>query len=274
MAKRRQGNRDEVMLIPFLDILCSLIGVLILIIVVLCVAQTRKSNGRTAEQESLARKHAELTQQRLAAERELAPLQTKLAQQTALQTQLMAKEKRLTELRKRLDLPAGEATANKQQAAKLQKQVEDLVLQIAALVRQLPPMAQEIEALKKQLALRTRKPDDKPLPVQVQPSGSGVGGSRKLFFVEASNAAITIRKGRSEKINVGQASVVSDKHFNDFLTQVKATPDGMLIFLIRQDGWASYNTAAGWAENQYGLVSGKLPIPGAGEVDLRLFEKN
>jgi hypothetical protein len=30
MAKRRKGNHEEVMLIPFLDILCSLIGILVL----------------------------------------------------------------------------------------------------------------------------------------------------------------------------------------------------------------------------------------------------
>jgi hypothetical protein len=134
-------------------------------------------------------------------------------------------------------------------------------------------MAKEIEALKKELELRKKKPDDKPLPVLVQPSGSGFGGNRKLFFVETSNAAITVRKGRTEKQNVGQDSVMSDGNYNQFLNQVKATPNAMLIFLVRADGWASYNAAAGWAENHYGLVTGKLPIPGAGEVDLRLFEK-
>ena len=35
MAKRRHSAKDEILLVPFLDILCSLIGVLILIIVVL-----------------------------------------------------------------------------------------------------------------------------------------------------------------------------------------------------------------------------------------------
>ena len=261
-------------MIPFLDILCSLIGVLILIIVVLCVAQTRKTNGRTPEEESLARKFAELTTQRKSAGKEIEPLKAKLAELAAVQADAQAKEVLLTELRKQLNLSGEEAKSNKEQAARIQKQIEDLVLQIEALVRQMPPISKEIEDLKKELALRNRKPDDKPLPVVVRPGGSGFGGNRKLFFVESSNAAITIRKGRSGKQNVGQESVVSDKNFNDFLKQVKATPDSTLIFLVRQDGWGSYNAAAGWAESQYGLVTGKLPIPGAGEVDLGMFEKN
>ena len=50
MVKRHPRRSDEIMLIPFLDILCSLIGVLVLIIVVLVVAQTQKINGRTPEE--------------------------------------------------------------------------------------------------------------------------------------------------------------------------------------------------------------------------------
>ena len=50
MVKRQKHRSDELMLIPFLDILCSLIGVLVLIIVVLVVAQTQRINGRTPEE--------------------------------------------------------------------------------------------------------------------------------------------------------------------------------------------------------------------------------
>jgi hypothetical protein len=178
MAKRRKANRDEVMMIPFLDILCALIGVLILIIVVLCVAQTRQSNGRTPEEESLARKFAELTQMLKTAEQESAPLKTRLAELTATQAEARAREARLTELRKHLEMSGAEAKTNKEQATVLQKQVENQVSQIEAIIRQVTPMAKEIEALKKELELRKKKPDDKPLPVLVQPSGSGFGGNR------------------------------------------------------------------------------------------------
>ena len=47
------------MLIPFLDILCSLIGVLVLIIVVLVVAQTQRIRGRTQEEVDLKHRTVE-----------------------------------------------------------------------------------------------------------------------------------------------------------------------------------------------------------------------
>ena len=79
MAKRRKGNHEEVMLIPFLDILCSLIGILVLIIVVLCVANTQQTNGRTPEEEATARKFAELSRQRKSIEKERSEVAAKLA---------------------------------------------------------------------------------------------------------------------------------------------------------------------------------------------------
>ncbi len=272
MAKRRKGNHEEVMLIPFLDILCSLIGILVLIIVVLCVANTRQSNGRTPEEVAMAKKYAELSKQRKSIEKERSEASVKLAKLEAQEAESADKLSRLTELKKRLDLTGAEAATNKNKAAQIQKQIEDLMLQIEALVRQMPPIRKEIEELKKQLALLNRKPDNKPQPVLIQPSGGGFGGSKKLFFVEASNGAITLRKG-SGKQNVGAGSLTTDRTYNDFLAKIKSTPNSMVIFLIRQDGRDSYETAAGWAQSQYGINTGKLPIPGGGEVDLSLFEK-
>jgi len=140
MAKRRKGNQDEVMLIPFLDILCSLIGILVLIIVVLCVSNTQQSNGRTAEEEANARKFDELSRQRKQVDMESHKLAIKLAELKAREAAASEKQTRLTELKKRLDLTGEEAAANKAEAARIQKQIEDLGLQIDALARQMPPV--------------------------------------------------------------------------------------------------------------------------------------
>ncbi len=273
MAKRRKGNHEEVMLIPFLDILCSLIGILVLIIVVLCVANTRQTQGRTPEEVARAQKFVALSKELKSLDLQIMELELKKSKLESQQADADKKQTRLTELRKRLDLSGEEATSNKAEAAKIQKQVEDLVLQIKSLVSQMPPIQKEIAELKQQLALRNKKPDNKPLPVIIKPSGSGMSGQRKLFFVEASNGAVTLRKGRSERQNIGLANLDSDKIYNDFLTKIKSTPNSMLIFLIRQDGGSSYNVAAGLAQSKYEILTGKLPIPEAGEIDLGLFEK-
>lgn len=274
MAKRRKGNHEEVMLIPFLDILCSLIGILVLIIVVLCVANTQQTNGRTPEEEAAARKFAELSLQRKSVEVDSISLNSKIAELEALKTDSIEKQTRLTELKRRLDLTGEEASVNKTEAAKVQKQLEDLLPQIEALVRQMPTIQKEIEELSKQLAIRNKKPDEKPVPVVIQPSGTGQGAQKKLFFVETSNGAVTLRKGLTDKQNIGTGTLVTDQGYNEFLALVKNTPNAMLIFLIRPDGAASYDLAAGFAQRKYEILTGKLPVPGAGEVDLRMFYKN
>ena len=60
MHKRHAKRGEELLLIPFLDILCSLIGVLVLIIVVLCVSQMQKVNGRTQAEIERAQEHQKM----------------------------------------------------------------------------------------------------------------------------------------------------------------------------------------------------------------------
>ena len=97
MAKRRQDNRDEVMLIPFLDILCSLIGVLILIIVVLCVAQTQQATGRSASDLALAQQHRSLRRLQQASVQEDAALRGQLAAAEQLKSEMEEKDRQLAE---------------------------------------------------------------------------------------------------------------------------------------------------------------------------------
>jgi len=155
MAKQRQGRHDEIMLIPFLDILCSLIGVLILIIVVLCAAQLQRVKGRTKEDVQTAQRYQTLQLQIKAEEQAAAELRKKVAELERLQQDRDAKlkdqaekQQKLAELRKRLELSAGSARENKQKAAALQKQVEDLLAQLAALPRSNHPPRNWIDVLK------------------------------------------------------------------------------------------------------------------------------
>lgn len=120
---------------------------------VLCVANTQQSSGRTPEEEAAARR---IRRTFPSAEIDRKGTQRGGGQARnagARQTEAEEKKTRLTELRKRLNLTGAEATANKTKAAQIQKQIEDLMLQIEALVKQMPPIRKEIEELKKQLAL-------------------------------------------------------------------------------------------------------------------------
>ena len=274
MAKRRTGHQDEVLLIPFLDILCSLIGVLILIIVVLSVAQIRKAGGRTKEDLARATQYQDLLKEKKELEKSAEEMKRKIAELEKRKEALAAKQARLIDLRKRLELSADEERKDKEKATALQKQVEDLVRQIEALTKQTAPLQKEIDELKKQLAARQKKPEQKAVSIVVQPGGSGVAGKgQQLFFVEAAGAAIVLHQDDGTTKRIPRDSVGLDKDFNTFLEGVRAAKNPSLVFLIRKDGWTSYQRAAGWAEQEYQLKSGKLPLPGDGPVDLSLFKQ-
>ncbi|MFO1530648.1 MAG: hypothetical protein U1F77_13185 [Kiritimatiellia bacterium] len=151
--------------------------------------------------------------------------------------------------------------------------MEVLIAQLEALQKARPALQAEIDQLKKLLAERQKKPDDKPPAVVVQPSGSGQRQNQRLFFVEAGGAGIVFRRNGKEPVRVAKDSVGADQEYNDFLKAAKEAGNASLVFLIRRDGWWSYLRAAGWAEQSFGLPTTKLPIPGDGVIDLSLFGK-
>lgn len=270
MAKKRHGKHDEIMLIPFLDILCSLIGIMILIVVVICVAQMQKMNGRTKEDVARSQQYQELLRQLKEQEKVAASLKTKMSEAEKRQQELAEKMKRLEELRKLL-AQAADADKNREKAEEIRKEIAKLVAQIATITKAIPPIQAEIAALKKRLA--ELPADDKPRFAVVRPYGSGTKQNQPLFFVEANGAGIVFHRSKTETSRVPYGAVSTDTDYDAFLKTVKAAGNARLFFLIRKDGWATYLRAAGWAEQEFGLNTGKLPVPGDGVVDLSLFEK-
>lgn len=99
-----------------------------------------------------------------------------------------------------------------------------------------------------------------------------------MFFVDASGDKLTFAWNDKEKYTVSSVPevIVADVPFNAFLEAVKAVPQSKLIFLLREDGMRAYNLGAGWAQSKFGFPVdkiGKLPVPGRGELDLKLFGK-
>jgi chaperonin cofactor prefoldin len=262
------------MLIPFLDILCSLIGVLILIIVVLCAAQMQRTQGRTREDIQLAQQYQTLLANKAELEKSAATLQAKLTELERLQADIAANTRLVTSLKGAADNKVEAERLLQQRAADLQKMITDLKVQIDTVVKSMPPVQTDIDRLKKELANRKKKPDEKPPSVIVQASGSGARTDQKLFFVETTGSGVILHKSKSQKVRIANASVGVDKEYDEFLATVKQTPNAAVIFLVRRDGWWTYNRAAGWAEQNFGISTSKLPIPGEGPVDLSLFEKS
>ena len=125
--------------------------------------------------------------------------------------------------------------------------------------------------------IKKRQPVPQKLPpVIVQPGGSGLAKGTKVFFVEASAGKLTFYWDEKTKTIVSAVPdvIAADATFNAYLKAVLTVPQSKVIFLLRDDGMGAYNLGAGWAQATYGYrvdQIGKLPIPGRGEIDMRMF---
>jgi biopolymer transport protein ExbD len=271
MAKRRHSSSDEILLVPFLDILCSLIGVLVLIIVVLTVSMTQQTEGRTEEEMQRA-------MDALALKKELAKQQTQdvkvkdlLAKLQELLKEQKEKEERLARLRKLLTTSKDVQMQNEQMSQALLKELDNLLLEIEGLKKQIVDSKAEIAKLMEEIKKRQVPPDKKPPAVVVQPSGSGTEAS-KLFFIEASGAKLAFQLGdKKETVAATEATIIASAPLNYFLTQVAKDKQAQLVFLLRDDGTTAYNRGGGWAQGKYGIKVSRLLIPGQGDIDTKLF---
>ena len=277
MAKRRHGAKDEILLVPFLDILCSLIGVLVLIIVVLCVSQTQQTEGRTPEEIQMAQEHKRMKQELIDREKLDALLKEKLAELAKIQEEMTDKEQRYLRFRKLLDSSKELKEQNQQIATKLKKELDDLLTEIDGLKKQQDDSKKNIAELAGEIKKRQIPADKRVPPVVVQPSGSGMPDSTKVYFVECATGALKILGawGAAEDYRLSATAevVVADAAYNHFLSEVAKDKNAMILYLIRDDGQAAFNNGAGRAEGDYKVRVGKLPIPGRGALDLALFEK-
>ena len=263
------------MLIPFLDILCSLIGVLVLIIVVLVVAQTQRISGRTPEEIQRAQDQLKLLRQQKEDERTNAALKDKVAALEKLRADTQSSEEKLAKLRKLLATSTADRERNTMLSQNMLKELDNMLLELGGFTQQEPVLKKEITDLTAEIAKRKPVPKKLP-PVIVQPGGSGLAKGSKVFFVEASAGKLTFFWDGKTKGTVAASPdvIAADPAFNAFLKAVLTVPQSKIIFLLRDDGMGAYNLGAGWAQATYGYrvdQIGKLPLPGRGEVDLKMF---
>jgi hypothetical protein len=270
MAQARPRTDPEVSLFPFLSILVCLIGALVLLIVIMTIVQSSLGDGRNMEEVVRAREADKLRRELKELDKQMTAALGGREDPRKLEAQLKEKQERFVLLRKRLTASAEEQKRDEQTNAELQKELENLILQSDAMKKERPPLEKEIARLKAEIAARKKNLDAKPAVI-VQPSGGGTVADAKLFFVEASGAGIVIHDG-AEKQRVTTGSIGADEVYNAFLKKVAATPKSTLLFLLREDGAGTFNRAAGWAESQFNIRTGKLPLPGGGEPDLSRFQ--
>ena len=277
MVKRHAKRSDELLLIPFLDILCSLIGVLVLIIVVLVVAQTQKISGRTPEELQRAQEHQRMLKEKKENERINELLKDKVVVLEKLKEESKSKEQEVAKLRKLLDTSATSRERDKELSQNMLKELDNLLLEVNGLKTQETPLQKEIASLQAEIKKR-QPPAQKGPAVMVQPGGSGLAKGTRVFFIEASGGKLTFYWDEKTKgiVSAVPDVIAADVAFNAFLKAVQTLPQTKIIFLLRDDGMGAFNLGAGWAQATYGYKVeqiGRLPIPGRGEIDLKMFHE-
>lgn len=276
MAKRRSSEGGEVSLFPFLSILACLIGALVLMIVVLVMSQIGKAEGRSAEEIKRAQEYIQMKKDIAEREKLDVALKEKIALLDEVKKQLEERQQRFIKLRRLLDTSKEIQETNLKLSQQMQKELDDLLLELEGLKKQQTESKAEIEKLMAEMKARQVPEDKKIPPVVVQPSGGGMAEDTKVFFVEATAGRLKVLSawGADDYPLSATAEVIlADVVFNHFLTEVAKNPKSLVLFLIRDDGQGAFNNGAGRADNDYKIRIGKLPIPGRGVLDLNMFEK-
>lgn len=268
MAKRRDNSGDGVSLFPFMSILACLIGILTLMISVSMQVKQMQDVGATDEEKALAAENRDLTKQAKTLQASIAKLEKDLERDKSTSGQLAKLEDRKAILEKQLA-----AVGDPQKIdAELRKANPILRDEIAAIIKEREAMAQRNKELAAEVAAR-KNPPKKTESVEIRPAAAGVRMAARLFFVECNSTGIVLLSEKGAPQTINRDAITSSPAFAAFLDEVKSTRDSMILFLIRKSGAESYNWAAGLAESKYEVLTGKLPLPNDGQIDLSRFQK-
>lgn len=258
MARGKTSAIPTVSLFPFLSILACLSGALVVMICVLAIVQVTNSGSAAVKTNPLA---AEMQQ----VQKQINEFRTLTDQMTTIEQA----EKRLILLQ---DL-AQNADSTDALRARLEAEIKNMQVVIANLQNEKPRLSKEIVRLKEDLAERRIDPAQIKPALRVQGGGTGFAVGRRLFVVEANSDSVVVHRSKEDRFRVAAPTIAADKDYNNFLAEVAGNTNHLVLFLVRVDGWNSYQRGAGWAEQQFNIVHSKMPIPGQGKVDLSEFEK-
>jgi hypothetical protein len=112
--------------------------------------------------------------------------------------------------------------------------------------------------------IERRKRRDTPQTIYIYPGGSGQ--NLKAFFAECTSDALILYTDTKPTSRISLYELASSLEFSRFVSQVRSTPNGILIFLIRPDGVPFYDCVQTVVEER-GVRNGKLPLLGYGPLD-------
>ncbi len=273
MAKRRAASGTSVNLFPFLSILVSIIGCLTLIIVVVNLIAMGGAEGQTSEEVERAQEFLIVKKEKEKKQEDFDKLRQQIEQIIQRKTDTNAVRDKLARLKE---------TLNNQE--KIDANRNELLAQLGTLQATNKQLAADHKILLEKIKLKEEEIAKRKLPpkaaaLRVRPSGSS--SNTQPYFVEISDTSVYLYRSISkEPIAITIASLNQSRDFINLLKIVASKPYNRLIFLVRGNKSAakSFNTVNGIVSafnqaNNTRIIPGRLPLPGEGKIDLRMFAK-
>lgn len=267
MKGRRDSGGEGVSLFPFLSILACVIGILMLMITAISLGQIGRDSEDSSDPQAAVRaaervdRFKELQQQIQQHQALRNQLQSQLAD---LQNQADSVRKERNELARLREPPSAEMA---RQLAGQQASADALASQIRQLEKDIAELDPRLKELRDELARRQEPPRE--ADVIIQPSGSG--RNLRPYFVECAANSIVLHTSDPPQ-RIPRSQLASNETFLQLLAALPEQSDAIVIFLIRPDGVATYNTARNVARSHY-VRNGKLPVATQGRIDLSRYRE-
>lgn len=285
MPRAKSNLDDTVSLFPFLSILACIIGILVLMITAITLGQIGQENEPPTADAVEAQQRIEAARQRA---EEYQTLRGQLAADAAAVRDLEVRVRQgddaardeavrgaaVAQIRAEIARLEGEIKSRQEQTVKLKAERESAAAELARLEPENAALAAKLKLLREQLEklrMAVAARDGPPLEAQVKIQPSGSGADLKAEFIECAANSIVLHH-RDKPVRIAAEQIAGHAEFLTLLDQVKNTPRGTLVFLVRPDGVRTYQSARNVARNRY-VTSGKLAIAGQGKLDLSLFGK-
>jgi sugar-specific transcriptional regulator TrmB len=263
MARARGTAGPEISLFPFLSILACLIGALTILIVALSVSEVLQ--GRKDEAVARAEDYVKLEKEMKEREAAVVEQENELRKTNAAAVELADLVPRLATLKqeqKRLEQLVEKREPTRRDLEELKKKREELEKEKNKVEAGLVEGKNKLGELAKQLR--------KGLPLRIL-STSDYFRRVAPVFVEARQEGIVVHSP-SQTVKVPRAAIRKDAKFKKTVDYVAAKKDRIIVFLVREDARASFYAAQDFARAN-GAVTSKVPLQGAGELDLKEFFK-
>jgi len=262
MRKRpgtRWRNRNPVSLFSFIDIMGGLIGALSLIIISISLSDVvhESSFARPIDTQRLMENQIQQKQAQINS------LRKTIAEINKQKSDMQQATRNVGTLQQRMD----QLTARQSNLAGVLEEKHLLNEQIKVLESELKGLRTAVAGLDKTAHEKTGQGIRDKIEVHL----TGRGRQLKPTFVECTEKGLVIQDGDVKQTINNRIISTSDK-FRLLLEQAKERKDGTVIFLIRPDGIGSFNRAMERTK-QYEVRSGKLPVPGSGEIDLSHYNE-